>query len=424
MTAFSPILVDTTRLLTRLKHPSPSGIDRVDLAYARHFLNGEPDRLAIGIGYFGPRILPDPLRRKLIRTVAERWGEDLPAGQDPVLAEIRRRLRGDRTSAGAARSGSAGRLPRLKHEAADQILKLSGFRWRAAEDAPRDAIYLHTSHLRLDRPEHFAWLGKRPDIRAVFFVHDLIPIEFPEYVVPGEDERHRVRMTTVARHAAAVLVNSADVGERFARHCRQAGLPSPPVTVAPLAVEPVFLDTPRRPAAGRPYFVICSTIEARKNHLLLLQVWRELAGRLGPETPALVIVGRRGWESEAAIDLLDRSPALRGHVFEASGLSTGGLAELVAGARALLMPSFAEGYGIPIVEALTVGTPVLASDIPVHREVAGQRARFIDPLDGPAWLGAVENLSRTEAETVEGYAPPTWGAHFAAVNHLLRELGT
>ncbi len=424
MTASAPILVDTTRLLTRLKHPSPSGIDRVDLAYARQFLNGEPDRLAIGIGYFGPRILPDPLRRKLIRTVAERWGEDLPAGQDPVLAEIRRRLRGDGASAGAARSGSAGRLPRFKHEAADQILKLSGFRWRRAEDAPRGAIYLHTSHLRLDRPEHFAWLEKRPDIRAVFFVHDLIPIEFPEYVVPGEDERHRVRMTTVARHAAAVLVNSADVGERFARHCRQTGLPTPPVTVAPLAVEPVFLDTPRRPAAGRPYFVICSTIEARKNHLLLLQVWRELAGRLGPETPALVIVGRRGWESEAAIDLLDRSPALRGHVFEASGLSTGGLAELVAGARALLMPSFAEGYGIPIVEALTVGTPVLASDIPVHREVAGQRARFIDPLDGPAWLDAIENLSRTEAKTVEGYAPPTWGVHFAAVNHLLRELGT
>ena len=414
-----PILVDTTRLLTRLKHPSPSGIDRVDLAYARRFLTGGPDRLAVGIGYFGPRLLPEAQRETLIRTITERWREDLPADRDPVLAELRRRLAGEEARPGPARSSAAGRLPKLKHEIADQLIKASGFRWRPAEDAPRDAIYLHTSHLRLDRPEHFAWLEKRPDIRPVFFVHDLIPIDFPEYVVPGEDSRHRVRMDTVARHAAAVLVNSADVGQRFSAHCGKAGLPSPPVTVAPLAVEPVFLATPQRPAAGRPYFVVCSTIEARKNHLLLLQVWREFAARLGAETPALVIVGRRGWENEAAIDLLDRSVALRGHVFEASGLSTAGLAELVAGARALLMPSFAEGYGIPIIEALSVGTPVLASDIPVHREVAGERATFVHPLDGPGWADAIQRLARGEPEAVgPGYAAPSWDGHFRVIDQV------
>jgi glycosyltransferase involved in cell wall biosynthesis len=418
-----PILVDLTRLLTRLKHPSPSGIDRVDLAYARQFLTGGPERQAVGIGHFGPRILPERLQEKLINTVAERWREDLPAGQDPVLAELRRRLAGEAAAPGPAKSRAAGRLPRLKHETADQLIKLGGLRWRAAVDAPRDAIYLHTSHLRLDLPEHFAWLERRPDVRAVFFVHDLIPVEFPEYVVPGEDARHRTRMATVARHAAAVLVNSEDVGRRFTAHCAASGLRSPPVTVAPLAVEPVFRDTAREPAGGRPYFVICSTIEARKNHLLLLQVWRELAGSLGPKTPALVIVGRRGWESEAAVDLLDRSPALGGHVFEATGLSTSGLAELVAGARALLMPSFAEGYGIPIVEALTVGTPVLASDIPVHREVAGAWAEFLHPLDGPGWRDAIVRLAEAPAGRVaRGYAPPTWEAHFESVNRVLGDL--
>jgi glycosyltransferase involved in cell wall biosynthesis len=418
-----PILVDTTRLLTRLKHPSPSGIDRVDLAYARHYLTGAADRLAVGIGYFGPRLLPERHRADLIGTITERWREDLPAARDPVLADLRRRLSGDATATGAGRSASAGRVPRLKHEIADQFLKASGFRWRRAEQAPQNAIYLHTSHLRLDRPEHFGWLERRPDIRAVFFVHDLIPIDFPEYAVPGEDARHRTRMATVARHAAAVLVNSAAVGARLSAHCAEAGLPSPPVTVAPLAVEEVFLEAQRRAADGRPYFVICSTIEARKNHLLLLQVWRELAGRLGAETPALVIVGRRGWESEAAVDLLDRSPALRGHVFEASGLSTAGLAELVAGARALLMPSFAEGYGIPIIEALAAGTPVLASDIPVHREVAGGRATYLHPLDGPAWARAVERVAHADPETIApGYSPPVWDQHFAIVNHVLAEL--
>ncbi len=418
-----PILVDTTRLLTRLKHPSPSGIDRVDLAYARHFLTGEPDRLAIGIGYFGPRLLPDDKREALIRTITERWREDMPADRDPVLADLRRRLAGEAAIPGPARSKAAGRLPRLKHEVADQVIKAAGFRWRSAEQAPRDAIYLHTSHLRLDRPEHFTWLDRRPDVRPVFFVHDLIPIDFPEYVVPGEDRRHRVRMETVSRHAAAVLVNSADVGQRFSAYCRDVGLAAPPVTVAPLAVEPTFLATPREGSVGRPYFVICSTIEARKNHLLLLQVWRELAGQLGADTPALVIVGRRGWESEAAVDLLDRSTALRGHVFEASGLSTAGLADLVAGARALLMPSFAEGYGIPIVEALSVGTPVLASDIAVHREVAGTFATYLHPLDGPGWAEAIRGFTAgPSAMHASHYRPPNWAAHFETVNHALDHL--
>ena len=109
--------------------------------------------------------------------------------------------------------------------------------------------------------------------------------------------------------------------------------------------------------------VICSTIEPRKNHLLLLEVWRELVRRDGPGTPKLVLVGGRGWKFEAVAALLDRSPALRGHVVEASGLTTPSLKRLLDGARALLMPSFAEGYGLPVVEAQIAGVPVIASDI-------------------------------------------------------------
>jgi hypothetical protein len=61
----------------------------------------------------------------------------------------------------------------------DQLLRASGFAGRGRSRRRGTPFILHTSHLRLDRPEHFAWLGRRPDIRAVFFVHDLIPIDFP-----------------------------------------------------------------------------------------------------------------------------------------------------------------------------------------------------------------------------------------------------
>lgn len=417
-----PIVVDTTRLLTRLKHPSPSGIDRVDLAYARRFLTGAPDRAALAATSFGMRYLPARLERALQRRIAERWKEELPADQDPVLATIRRSLSGDGDP--EPRRPEPGRLPRLAFDVAEQVRKLGAIRWREAVEVPPGSVYVHTSHLRLDRPQLFDWLHKRPDVRPVFFVHDLIPIDFPEYAVPGEDARHRVRMDTVARHAAAVIVNSADVADRFSRHVAESGLRSPPVTVAPLGVEPPFLAEIRRAAPGRPYFVICGTVEARKNHLLLLQVWRELAARLGRNTPALVVVGRRGWESEAAIDLLDRSEALRGHVFEAAGLSTAALAELVGGARALLMPSFAEGYGIPIVEALSLGTPVIASDLAVHREIAGDHATFLHPLDGPGWAREIALMAAEPAHTISrgSYERPTWDAHFRIVEAVLAKL--
>ena len=369
------------------------------------------------LGHAPPSALP---AGRVLRTIGERWRDDVAAAQDPELARIRRWLSGGPTAGPPDSLPGAGRN-RLAALAARRWTA-DAWLWRKAEAGPADAAYLHTSHIRLDRPELFRWLDARPDVRPVVFVHDLIPIAFPEYGVPGEALRHRRRMATVAERAAAILVNSADVAGGLDRHLVEAKLRRPPIRVAPLGVERAF-DTGVAGRDGRPYFVVCSTIEARKNHLLLLQVWRDLAGRLGPDTPALVVVGRRGWESEAAVDLLDRCEAIRPHVIEASGLSTAGLAELMAGARALLMPSFAEGYSIPIAEALSLGTPAIASDIAVHREVSKGRARLIDPLDGTGWREVIVQAGGDgPSDRVTGYAAPRWEEHFAIVDEVLAGL--
>lgn len=421
-----PILFDTTRLLTRLRHAAPTGIDRVDLAYLRRYVGDRPDGRGAAIVRETTRILPDAKASALRERIAARWNEEVPADRDPGLARIRGWLRGQRAEPDPPpeQTPPRGRWRGLVEE---QLFKLAAPSWAdAPRAAARDAIFLHSSHLRLDRPKLFDWLSERRDIRPVFFVHDLIPIEYPEYGVPGEAARHMMRMATVARHAAAVLVNSADVGERFARLVRREGWRTSPIAVAPLGVEPAFLPKgpPSPTEAGRPYFVVCSTIEARKNHLLLLQLWRELATASDDEVPALVIVGRRGWESESAVDLLDRCPAIRDHVLEATALSTPALAALVRGARALLMPSFAEGYGIPVAEALSLGTPVIASDLPVFREVAGPAAELLHPLDGPGWLSALRRHARwSPAERLpSGYRSPTWTAHFRIVDDVLAGL--
>lgn len=419
------IAIDLTRLITRLSHASPSGIDRVDLAYARHVLAQPGERFGLVSTVLGPRVLDRAGAGAVVDAAASGWEEDRDANADPVYRGLMARLgAGSMPAAASDPAPRAGSRNRLRIETELQVLRGGGH-----EALPKGTVYLHTSHLRLDRPERFDWLYDRPDIRSVFFVHDLIPISHPEYGRPGEAERHAVRMETMARHAAHVIANSADVAAHFSGYLAHRGLLARPVTVAPLGVEPAFLDAGRGAVLvpSKPCFVACGTIEPRKNHLLLLNLWRSLFAELGERTPHLVLVGRRGWEAENVIDMLERCPAIREHVTEVSGLSTHGLAALLRSATALLMPSFAEGYGIPVVEAAACGLPVVASDIPVHREIASSFAQLLDPLDGPGWRRAILELGESASGTragllarLAGYSPPTWEKHFAVVDPILQ----
>jgi glycosyltransferase involved in cell wall biosynthesis len=158
-------------------------------------------------------------------------------------------------------------------------------------------------------------------------------------------------------------------------------------------------------------------------------VWRELVARDGATAPKLVLIGSRGWENENAVDLLQRCPSISNHVIEAAGLSTPCLKRLLDGARALLMPTFAEGYGLPVAEALAANVPVIAADIAVFRETGGGRIIAISPIDGEGWLEAVRALarcSRPERQTFgaasESHEAIAGANYFAKVSGFLETL--
>jgi glycosyltransferase involved in cell wall biosynthesis len=253
-------------------------------------------------------------------------------------------------------------------------------------------VYLLVSHHHLEQRRLVTRVKRRYGLSFICLIHDLIPVEFPEYARPGQDEKHRRRVETAAALADAMIVPSAATEHvlRARIGSRNSALR---ILVAPFGVErPALAATAGR--SDRPYFICLGTIEPRKNHLLLLNLWRDFAARQGCRPPGLVLIGRRGWEIESIVDMLDRCPALRGIVSEARHISDAQAVQALQNARALLLPSYAEGFGFPLLEALACGTPVLCSDIPALREIGGDIPEYFDPLDGAAWRAAVLDYAR------------------------------
>ncbi|MDG2527282.1 glycosyltransferase family 4 protein [Caulobacter endophyticus] len=395
------IVLDLSRLLSRVLHPTPTGVDRVEMAYARTLLQRAPDRVRLAathpLGWHGR--LPPQAAQDFLETTARRWsGEDHRGGS------------------GWSRWKSA----------LDASFRLAPLPYRSSPQAGR-AIYLHLSSRGLERTELFQAILRRERARFVPFVHDLIPLDHPEYGRPGGAALYARKMATVTALASAVLVNSEATAERLGPYLHAAGR-AIPLHVAPLA--PTFTPLPAPPAAGPPYFVMVATLEPRKNHLLLLNVWRRMIETHGADAvPRLVLVGRRGWENENLLDMLDRCPALQAVVVERNGLVDRQVRDLIAGARALLLPSFAEGFGLPVIEALALGTPVIASDLPALHEAGGGVTEHLDPLDGPGWMRAVLDYAaptspRRDAQLarMRGWRAPTWRSRIDEVLDFLAAL--
>ena len=425
-----PVCYDVTRLLTRILNSTPNGIDRVDHALADHFLSGDPAStfasMATGLG---ARLIGGPGAAEAVNGIAAHWGETGRAVEDdPVFRRVADWI--------------CGRAPRQKREVivpsrrpalrADLVRRIAGWtgrhgvpRAKPLRALPNNAAYINVSQFPLWVASSFEWLEARRDVKAAFFVHDLLPILLPEYFREAEFERHRKRLRNVARFASAALVTTRTVAADLKAHMVSLGRHDMPVFVAPTPIAPLFAGprTVDPDLCGHPYFVLCSTIEPRKNHLMILAVWRALVGRLGADAPKLVLVGTRGWHYDSIVDLIERSPGLKSHVLEVGGLSTPGLKRLIDNARGVLMPTFGEGYGLPVHEALAAGAPVIASDIPVFREVEAGHLTLLSPLAGEAWLETIAGLSeRSRVDPSERHVHEGWGTYFSRLDAFIDAL--
>ncbi|MEK6420545.1 MAG: glycosyltransferase family 1 protein [Burkholderia gladioli] len=383
----SNIFLDVSRLLTRLsKGQRPTGVDRVGLAYVERY--GPQARAVLSEQGF-VHILSQRDSQRVFRM--------LLAGRTPGKVALR------------------------------TMIALSLLRSLFRRETSDGGCLLHTSHNGMEFRRYYATLRKYR-IRSAFMVHDLIPLTHAEYCRPNVDIAHRQRIRSALQHADGLIANSQDTMNALRVEADNAGVALPHTVVAHLApgIQPAF-DSPR--LIDEPYFVILGTIEPRKNHWLMLHVWRQLVQQLGSAAPKLVIIGRRGWECENVVDMLERCEALRGIVIEEPDCSDERMQAWLAHSRALLFPSFVEGYGMPLVEALALYVPVIASNLDVFHEIAADIPDYLDPLDGPAWIRHIaayaqpDSLERADqVSRIAAFRAPSWHDHFDNVDRLLKTL--
>lgn len=387
-----PILIEISRLLFRLfKGKNVTGIDRVTLAYIEHYLDSAHAVVSV---------------KNNIHILNKR----------DSLAIFKLLLNNELKILSTFAFNMLSKNIFLNHEKAS---------------AYAGCVYFNINHKGIESKAYIEKI-QALKLKPIFFIHDLIPIDYPEYCRESEKRKHTARVIHMLQFGHAIVVNSEFTRKALIHFAQKHQLDVPNISVAWLSSKIETIQTPSQKSfvfEGHQYFVILATIEARKNHLLLLHLWQRLIQQMGDDAPYLVLIGQRGWEAEQVFDLLDRCEPLKQRVVELSSKCDADLLKILTGSQALLFPSYVEGYGLPLVEALSLNVPVIASDIEVFREIGQGVPDFLDPLDSKAWQDLIvaycemPSLQReAQLQRMQHYQHWTWKDHFEQIQALLEHV--
>jgi glycosyltransferase involved in cell wall biosynthesis len=222
---------------------------------------------------------------------------------------------------------------------------------------------------------HFSdWMypAQRGGVRSTM-IHDLVPIHFPEWVHARTRRMHGAKYRQASADCDVVMVNSRFTGDDVAA---TLGVPPERINVAYPGVDAAFEPLGEGQDLGRPYALTVATLEPRKNLATLVDAYRRLDGEL-----SLAVAGAAGWGEQPALDL----PG----VVRLGYTPSDELPRLYRGASVVVYPSLYEGFGMPVVEAMACGVPVVASSHPSLDEACGDAAVRVDPRDPDALAGGI-----------------------------------
>lgn len=373
------VLFDISRLLRSRKRAFATGVDRIDLAIGLNLSERFGANCQfVHSGTCGVSLLPSAQGKAVLDFLDAKWNRQ-ETSTLPCAAEARLFIA--------------------------LALGLRSLR-RNHSFVGSDTTYVVASHSGLGRRSGgMLRLDPQKKMRRIIYLHDIIPLEFPEYQRQNTDAAFRSYLNELLDTPTKIACNSDDTANRIRSlakqqnwHVEDFSVLRPEIVSDHHPVSPPRAEVQKFLSEERPFFTVVGTIEPRKNHLLLLHIWREITAADSP--PRLCIIGKRGWENASVLNMLDRCEVIRESVTEFGDLADHEVQMLIKASKALLFPSFAEGLGIPLLEAAALGVDCIVSDIPVFREIAPHGTVFLDPLDGPGWKRAIYSQLRRMTQQV------------------------
>ena len=223
------------------------------------------------------------------------------------------------------------------------------------------------------------WARDERRMRFGVLICDLVPLRHPEWCDLSLRRAFADWYRDVLPFCDLVLAISRYTAEDVEAFAREIGVALPrPVRALPIGSG--FGAAPSRvEATPADYVLFVSTIEARKNHALMVEVWRRLLAERRDGVPELVFAGKIGWLVADLVAQLDATDWLRGRIRHVASPSDAALRELYAGALFTVFPSLFEGWGLPVTESLAFGVPCLCSGAASLPEAGGGLCRYFDP---------------------------------------------
>jgi glycosyltransferase involved in cell wall biosynthesis len=394
MTASGPLLFDVTTSV--LSSGTPTGIGRL-----------EADLYAAVVGQWPERVLAVAWNRTSGNFVLLPSGV-LPAGlNEDALAMME----------------ADGRARQLTREAVGPGAQLllaggTGFRFASYMEA--------VSRVRLDCGAPLTVL-----------IHDLAQWRLKSLYPPETSEKFERHARRLAAIADRFLVYSDATRADLAEFLGEAELPFRPIAKFRMG-NTLHRDEAAQAAPGRvpdalsgltdkQFVLYVSSIEPRKNHRMLIGLWRDLIAARGDATPRLLLVGRAVMDGQALMDQVAADPAVSKHVHFAAGLHDEDLDWCYRNAMLTVYPSLYEGWGLPVAESLLYGKACLTSNVSSMREIAPPLTDLLDPNDPRAWSDRItfyldnpDALARREEQIRSSYEPYTWQSAAGEVMHVVR----
>lgn len=458
--AIPTLWIDVDDILDYLtRHSRPSGIQRVafEIAQALHQTASTAEGVRFVHRGNGPRNLVTVDWDR----IATRFNLVSQSGQGIATT---RAVTVDQTSVTTSGRLCAGRKQILKAaletevQAVLMLARLAGVIGTKAAASMRGLFHKGTAHSRehelmgpiaqpgdiflvLGSPWHYRdyaqtvrWVRDDLRMRFALLIHDIIPVRRPEWCDPGVADafvRWHKQTLPLSDH---IFTNSRATADDVVRWAKELAIS------LSSAVEPIPIGTglqqhwdgsslqqPTRTPARGTYALFVSTLEARKNHILLFRIWRRLLSELPRErVPTLVFAGRVGWLVADLMQQLENANWLDGKIVLIRDPSDAELIALYEGCQFTLFPSLYEGWGLPVTESLALGRPCISSNRASLPEAGGKLARYFDPenLDDAyravrAVIDDPENLAAWRSSVICDFRHVPWKCSAEAINNAL-----